>query len=99
MPDNTNPDPSELLGVKQWVNAYRSGDYIGRYLWRSPKDDSLWNKVDFDNSSLSLSEDLAKMRREFCIGAGGHTHYWDETAPEIAYELDRLIREAEKNSN
>ena len=30
-------------------------------------------------------------KREFCIGAGAHTHYWDETAPEIARELDRLV--------
>ena len=27
-----NPDPAEF-GITQWVNAYRSGDYIGRYLW------------------------------------------------------------------
>ena len=99
LPDNSNPDPSELLGVKQWVNAYRSGDYIGRYLWRSPNDDCLWQKVIFPDSNSSnqeenISQAHDKTRREFCIGAGGHTHYWDETAPDIAYELDRLITEA-----
>ena len=26
------PDPA-ALGVRQWINAYRSGDYIGRSLW------------------------------------------------------------------
>ena len=31
-------------------------------------------------------------RREFCIGKGAHQHYWDGTAPQIALELDALIR-------
>ena len=26
------PDPAEL-GLTAWVNAYRSGDYVGRSLW------------------------------------------------------------------
>ena len=28
---------------------------------------------------------------EFCIGAGAHTHYWDDTAPDIAEALNELI--------
>lgn len=107
--DDINPDPSKLFSVKQWVNAYRSGDYIGRYLWRSPENPNLWQKVKFSSNSDSNEENifLGKITntgqvqeitmREFCIGVGGHTHYWDETAPEIAHELDRLIREAKKN--
>ncbi len=87
-----NPDPERLLKVKQWVNAYRSGDYIGRDLWHKPEDDDRWSKVDLDNNLNVLN--IQENRREFCIGAGGHTHYWDETASEIAHELDRLIREA-----
>ena len=49
--NHSNPDPSKLLNVKQWVNAYRSGDYIGRYLWRSSNDKSLWKKVNLDTNS------------------------------------------------
>src|SRR5439155_5116464 len=30
---STAPDPSEL-DADLWVNAYRSGDYVGRFLWR-----------------------------------------------------------------
>jgi hypothetical protein len=33
-------------------------------------------------------------RREFCLGRGAHTHYWDETAPQVALELDRLVTKA-----
>ncbi|MDJ0681279.1 MAG: hypothetical protein QNJ18_15585 [Xenococcaceae cyanobacterium MO_167.B52] len=86
-----NPNPEELLGVRQWVNGFRSGDYIGRYLWRSPKDPDLWKRVNFNSNPDYIYPDSDKKRREFCLGAGGHTHYWDETAPEIAQELERLI--------
>ena len=76
------PDPA-TLGVKFWVNAYRSGDYVGRYLWHPDTGKARW---------LTRQEQADKV--EFCIGAGAHNRYWDETAPEIAAELDRLIQVA-----
>ena len=82
IPNDRMPDPSKL-GVECWVNAFRSGDYIGRHLWRS--DDCNYQYTP------TVSEDSKGQRREFCIGAGGHIHYFDDTAPEIAAELDRLI--------
>lgn len=33
----------------------------------------------------------ARTESEFCIGAGAHTHYWDDTAPDIAQALNALI--------
>ena len=82
------PDP-DALGVAAWVNAYRSGDYIGRYLWRKTDDRNNWDVTTvMENSPTSL---------EFCIGAGSHTHYWDVTAPAIAYRLDDLIAQAGAN--
>jgi hypothetical protein len=88
------PDP-ERLGVKLWVNAFRSGDYVGRHLWRTDVCEYLWepDRVGFPVTEpmKSVSTD-GKMRIEFCIGAGAHTHYWDVTAPMIAEEADRLIR-------
>lgn len=86
LPKNQLPDPTRLLSVTQWVNAYRSGDYVGRNLWRSEKDDNT-----YDPNPKAVSEDQDKKRREFCIGGGAHTHYWDKTAPTIVAELDRLI--------
>jgi hypothetical protein len=72
----------EVIDVDLWVNAYRSGDYVGRYLWHDEEGQGLWatGVVHADGN-----------KREFCIGAGAHTHYWDESAPEIALELDRLV--------
>ncbi len=71
---------------------------MSQNLRQSPEDQNLWKKVQFEQEfnelSTIISQDKKETRREFCIGAGGHTHYWDETAPDIAYELDRLIRDA-----
>jgi hypothetical protein len=99
LPPQAKPDPKELLGVKKWVNAYRSGDYVGRYLWRSNLAEKKWFRVEANSTSLIsedtslISEDTSQNIREFCIGGGAHTHYWDWTAPEVAEEIDRLIRE------
>ena len=92
----------ENVGVKRWTNAFCSGDYIGRQLWASENSPSLWHIPTLpqedkaaDNSLLELSgnvfQDCGKTRREFCIGKGAHTHYWDATASLIAFELDRII--------
>jgi hypothetical protein len=80
------PAPLGLYAVKRWINAYRSGDYIGRFLWRTDDCHYRW-----DPDPEKTSADGAE-RREFCIGAGAHTHYWDHTAVEtIARELNTLL--------
>ena len=61
-----------VLGLRGWVNMYRSGDYVGRSL------------------ELGLAPPTLQWR-DVRIGAGAHTHYWDVTAREVAFELDRLI--------
>jgi hypothetical protein len=90
--DTAQPNPQALLGVKTWVNTFRSGDYVGRYLWRADQAQDCWRRVNLRGTPSHLSEDPAQRRREFCLGAGAHTHYWDKTAPEVAQEIDRLIR-------
>jgi hypothetical protein len=82
------PDPREL-NVERWVNAYRSGDYVGRYLWRPDLCDYRW-----DGRGEMRSTSATGDRVEFCIGAGAHTHYFDETAPEIGREIAALIEYA-----
>ena len=84
------PHPQEL-GLDRWVSAYRSGDYVGRSLWldewyfRTPKD------ADPRTTPPLLVESEDGTRAEMCIGAGAHTHYMDDTAPDIAWMLDQLI--------
>ena len=79
------PHPEDI-GVAGWVNAYTSGDYVGRYLWFADATDASDKRW-----ALYPVEQRAGGKGEFCIGAGAHTHYWDDSAPEIAIELDQLV--------
>ena len=78
-----NPDPTGLR-VSRWVNAYRSGDYVGRYLW-------LPEGAPHRFRPGARSWDSQRRRCDLCVGAGAHTHYWDSRL--IARELDALIGE------
>lgn len=84
MGEQRKPDPKEL-NVKLWVNAYRSGDYVGRFLWQSDSSATPWAT----NKEFPYEREG---RREFCIGPGAHTHYWGKCGEDIALELDRLIQ-------
>lgn len=91
IPPDQKPDPYPL-GVVEWVNGYRSGDYVGRYVWRSEDCTYLWDTPAVE--SRDAADRASSVRREFCVGAGAHTHYWDGTAPDIGRELHRLIGQA-----
>jgi hypothetical protein len=97
--EQENADP-ELFSVRKWVNAYRSGDYIGRNLWDRSLDE-VWQVFSADPPDPSQKGKLISNKtigglscQEFCIGAGGHTHYWDKYAPVVALKLNQLIRES-----
>jgi hypothetical protein len=62
------------FGLTRWINIYRSGDYVGRAFWRAPP------RYNTETQSLAVSENRAEM----CMGAGGHTHYFDDTAARLA---------------
>jgi hypothetical protein len=104
IPDNAAPDPY-TMGLTRWVNAYRSGDYVGRAIWRQTVDGCEWLYRAAPSDAATrfvgdvppvtyVSEDAHRSRRELCIGAGAHTHYWDATAKAIAVELDLLLTDA-----
>lgn len=82
------PDPKEL-GLASWINAYRSGDYVGRSLWL----DEWYHRPAYSNAQpvpLVIASPGGE-RQEMCIGAGAHVHYMDDTAPDIAWKLGSLI--------
>jgi hypothetical protein len=89
------PHPREL-GLKRWVSAYRSGDYIGRSFWFCDQDQDRWT-VEKDKKPF-VSRDSEGSRREVCIGAGAHVHYFnldtEGGALIVATQLDQLIVEA-----
>jgi hypothetical protein len=84
------PDPTEL-GLAKWANVYRSGDYVGRSLWL----DEWYYRTDSTTGNGEYPQDIhiasSDSRSEACIGAGAHTRYWDDTAPDVADLLNALI--------
>ena len=105
LPADAAPAPRDF-GLVRWINAYRTGDYVGRAVWRhescgplyraAPGNarDALARYPDRRPPVVFVSEDAEGTRRELCIGSGAHTHYWDATAGAIGLELDLLVKEA-----
>jgi hypothetical protein len=83
------PSASDI-GATEWVNACRSGDYVGRFIWTPPTATARFHiaRVDSDGK---VQAQRAGDRTEFCLGAGGHTHYFSNDAVALAVEIDRLI--------
>ncbi|MCI1191752.1 hypothetical protein MOJ79_07845 [Calidifontimicrobium sp. SYSU G02091] len=91
------PQPS-LLGLHEWVNAYRSGDYVGRALWTPPDAAGAFDvaRIDAQQHAVAARRDG---RSEFCLGAGAHTHYFADDAAALAAEIDRLIAGASPHAH
>ncbi len=91
--DPTTPDPGGL-GLVRWINAYRTGDYVGRWLWRKGDDPNLYRRREKDPQNIGEpTASINGHREELCIGEGAHTHYWDITAKDIGRRLDAIVRD------
>ncbi|MEA2328694.1 MAG: hypothetical protein QOE68_3653, partial [Thermoanaerobaculia bacterium] len=79
------------LGVVKWVNAYCSGDYVGRVITGAVTE-ARWDRRTTDPQNVS-TPDMTTTNGidEMCIGEGAHTHYWDQHGEDIAVKLDELI--------
>jgi hypothetical protein len=91
-PPHPLPRPDEM-NVAHWCNAYRSGDYIGRWLWVGQWLNRNVSGVTTQpaKSAAFVEPDGSRSCTEMCIGLGAHTRYWDRSAPDIAATLDDLI--------
>ena len=78
------------IGATEWVNACRSGDYVGRFIWTPPGDASRF-RIAAVGPDGKVEAQRAGDRTEFCLGAGGHTHYFSNDAVALAVEIDRLV--------
>jgi hypothetical protein len=83
------PSASDI-GATEWVNACRSGDYVGRFIW-TPSSDTARFRIAVVGPDGKVEAQRAGDRTEFCLGAGGHTHYFSNDAVALAVEIDRLI--------
>jgi hypothetical protein len=81
------PSASDI-GAGEWVNAFRSGDYVGRRLW-TPAGRAY--RAALVGPDGRVEAERAGDRTEFCLGAGAHTHYFSNDAVALAVEIDRLI--------
>jgi hypothetical protein len=82
------------LGATEWVNACRSGDYVGRFIW-TPYGDAAPGDPQFGVALVgpggTTQAARAGDRTEFCLGAGAHTHYFSDDAVALAVEIERLV--------
>jgi hypothetical protein len=88
---NARPTAADI-GVREWVNACRSGDYVGRFLW-TPVTGAARFKVATLDEHGHANATRAGDRAEFCLGAGGHTRYFSNDALVLAREIERLAVE------
>jgi hypothetical protein len=78
------------LGVTEWVNACRSGDYVGRFIWTPEKGRGRFGVATVGPDGR-VDAQRAGDRTEFCLGAGGHTHYFSNDAVALAVEIERVV--------
>lgn len=86
--DTARPRAADL-GLREWLNACRSGDYVGRFIWTplSQRENFAVAMVaEGGQATVRRAED----RSEFCLGAGGHTRYFSNDALVLGLEIERL---------
>jgi hypothetical protein len=76
------------IGAVEWINACRSGDYVGRFLWQPP---GAAYRIAAIGGDGRVNAERAGDRTEFCLGAGAHTRYFSNDAVALAVEIDRVI--------
>jgi hypothetical protein len=87
------PDLNDV-GVAEWVNAYYSGDYVGRFVWEDKALPSMWYRRDADPQNIDRPSvhPISPGIEQMCLGEGAHTHYWDDRGgDDVAWKLNKLI--------
>lgn len=79
----------DQLGIDKWTNAFASGDYVGRWIWE-PSSPSAERQPGFYTAGAAVLD--LPPRKDLCVGAGAHTHYFDPDSALVAQCIDELIR-------
>jgi hypothetical protein len=88
----SGPTPDDL-GIGQWINAYATGDYVGRFVWEDANTSDIWKRRNQNPQNVGepTVQSTPAGTTQICIGEGAHTHYWDQHGGDIAWMLDQLI--------
>jgi hypothetical protein len=89
--DHGGPEAKKLYGVEFWLNGYRTGDYVGRALWEDLLFRPAFRYGPHPRDLLRQALQRRENHADFSLGAGAHTHYFDENAPLSGVALDALI--------
>lgn len=96
------PDP-KTLGLNSWLNVFRTGDYIGRWLWLGNNDERTFKpdvQTNWNSSSGSTGNyHPSQSKSEINIGGGAHVHYFDIHAPTMAYAIDAILKTPATENN
>ncbi|WP_431263653.1 hypothetical protein ACQ859_27565 [Roseateles chitinivorans] len=84
----TGPSLDEL-GIDRWTNTFAAGDYVGRWIWE-PASPSAEQQPGFYSAGAAVLD--VPPRKDLCVGAGAHTHYFDADSALVAKCIDELIR-------
>jgi hypothetical protein len=76
------------VGVVRWVNAYATGDYVGRWLWSDPPR----YEPSPASTAATAAMAMATSEHDVCLGSGAHTHYFDQEQVLVAGWIDALVR-------
>lgn len=90
---------AEGIGVQRWINAYTTGDYIGRWLWSRHADalrdlsETVIDELERPGDVYAVTGPLPALPRQLdvCLGAGAHTHYFESDQHVVAALIDQLI--------
>lgn len=93
---HSGPQPWRDLGVSRWVNVWGSGDYVGRWLWSTERDEALPTLAVSPSAyepGLAVQNDPGSHAsfRDLCLGADAHTHYFEVDQQAMVAELQRLL--------
>ncbi|WP_431050355.1 hypothetical protein [Roseateles sp. L2-2] len=79
----------DQLGIDKWTNAFAAGDYVGRWIWEPASPRAVHQSAFYAPGAAALDE---PPRKDLCVGAGAHTHYFDADSALVARCVDELIR-------
>lgn len=87
------------VGVRRWINAYTTGDYVGRWLWcdAPPASETVSGRATLWDPATTPVAWGAEL--DVCLGIGAHTHYFEQKQKVVASLIEDLVAGRQSDSN